>query len=175
MAQLSITIDDVRVKRMLNTAEKALGVPSISQWFYLHADPHMRDSFKDNFLGSKESNGTAWAEWSEGYKKKDRGHAILRKTGGLMRSVTTTRGQLNQSMGTDGLSMSWGGNIRNFKYRIHQLGSDPPNPDGTEMGGKNHNIRQWSRPMVGFNNSDSIYLTESLAGWFGKMIQMGMS
>ena len=120
MAKLAITIDDVRVKRMLDTAQKALGTASISQWFYLHADPHMRDSFKDNFMGSKESDGTPWEAWKTSYEKsKNHGANILRKTGGLMRSVTSTRGELNQSMGADGLSMTWGRNIKSLKYKVH--------------------------------------------------------
>ncbi len=166
---LIITVDGaVSLEKNLNRAIGRLSNKNITNWFYSFADPYMRSSFKKNFMEQRSPSGTPWAEWSDNYKG---GIAILRKTGGLMRSVTTKRGKVNFSfrVGNDrGMEMIWGaaekgGTIKlplrggYDKFLLHQLGSK----DG----------KLPSRPMVGFRKEDSAHLGRSLGAWITNQLK----
>lgn len=160
-----MTIDGQGAIASLKRSSIALSKPSIIAWFQLHADPHMRQSFRQNFMNETDPSGDPWAEWSDAYKARQGqfngpGAHILRKTGGLMRSVTTKKGQIDvlaDQLG--GIQMTWGKNISNPKYNFHQSGT-----------------RKFpARPMIGFKQSDRIYLGQSLRGWLLSQIRWGKS
>ena len=165
MAQLGIKLKGaVKIQKSLNRASNTILTHSnIMVWFNKFADPYMRRQFRKSFETITSPKGKRWkGAFVDGQETTKR--VTLRKTGGLMRSVTQKRGnaRISAGFGQRNIEMVWGhkdggGNIRLRltnkidKFKIHQVGS---------KGGK---IK--ARPMIGFRRGDSTHLGRSLSAF----------
>lgn len=136
----------------------------VASWHIRTADPHMRDSFKDNFSRSTAPNGEPWANKKESTKNwqafnsKYGVRPLLRRTYYLHRLVTTTRGEIERG----GYAMRWGGNIKQVRYLVHQK--------GTNKAGRGRHTKIPQRKMIGFKVQDRIWLKEKFSQYLARKI-----
>lgn len=185
---ITIKVDDA--VGLLNAVKKSISTPELVNWAKTKADPYMRSQFSEQFKTEGKRYGKGWlgikessleARGQKKYRKSkasasrlggakvseifgDRrvtGVNILHDTGELYNKVTQTKGEIQTTI--DGVSVSWGGNLKSFKgadkYRIHQLGTEGtkrPNP---------------ARPMISGDTKDSQHLLLSLWGYMGAIIK----
>ena len=166
MSIIVVEIDGaVSLEKNLLRAAGKLTNSNILTWFYSFADPYMRTSFRKSFETKTSPDGKAWEPLKDSTILRKGRSDILRKTGGLMRSVTQKRGEakITRSIGEGEIEMTWGDNIKlplkgGFdKYAIHQLGAPRKNIP--------------ARPMIGFRKGDSAYLGRSLGAWITNQLR----